>query len=245
MKKGAAELEAMVQARQSHLMDIHGIGPVVAARSLADVGDVARFADRNRFATWTGIAPLDASSGEQNRHPLSRAGKRRVNHVIRIAAVTQPAARHRRPGQLPPQTSLSWMTSSKACTSSQCRLVWNHNPGSAASRSPPPCPDPDDVAPMDARQRHRRATPPWTLTAGSPVCLHGAGRVRPLRGTTPHLGPHRARPEAPKPLPCDVFGSFEKPVGSPHPTTGSSPARDQSGREVDSLASEATDWLSP
>ncbi|WP_256855777.1 IS110 family transposase [Ornithinimicrobium cryptoxanthini] len=41
-------------------MDLHGVGPVVAARILADVGDMARFADRNRFASWTGTAPLDA-----------------------------------------------------------------------------------------------------------------------------------------------------------------------------------------
>ena len=38
-------------------MDLTGVGPVVAARILADVGDVARFADRNRFASWTGTAP--------------------------------------------------------------------------------------------------------------------------------------------------------------------------------------------
>ena len=62
---------------------------MVAARVLADVGDVSRFADRNRFASWTGTAPLDASSGEQNRHRLSRAGNRRMNHMIHIAAVTQ------------------------------------------------------------------------------------------------------------------------------------------------------------
>jgi hypothetical protein len=37
----------------------------------------------------TGTAPLDASSGEQNRHRLSRAGNRRMNHMIHIAAVTQ------------------------------------------------------------------------------------------------------------------------------------------------------------
>lgn len=89
MKKVTAELKAIVLARGSHLMDLHGIGPVVAARVLADVGDIARFADRNRFASWTGTAPLDASSGEQNRHRLSRAGNRRVNHVIHIAAITQ------------------------------------------------------------------------------------------------------------------------------------------------------------
>ncbi len=91
IKKATAELKAMVLARESRLMDIHGVGPVVAARILADVGDVARFADRNRFASWTGTAPLDASSGEQNRHRLSRAGNRRVNHMIHIAA-RHPAA---------------------------------------------------------------------------------------------------------------------------------------------------------
>jgi transposase len=89
MKKATAELKAMVAARGSHLTDIHGIGPVVAARILADVGDIARFADRNRFASWTGTAPLDASSGEQNRHRHSRAGNRRVNHVLHIAAISQ------------------------------------------------------------------------------------------------------------------------------------------------------------
>ena len=76
-------------ARGSHLMDIHGVGPVVAARVLADVGDVTRFADRNRLASWTGTASLDASSGEQNRHCLSRPGNRRTNHMIHIAATSQ------------------------------------------------------------------------------------------------------------------------------------------------------------
>ena len=89
MKKSTAELKALVIARGSRLMDLHGVGPVVAARTLADVGDVARFADRNRFASWTGTAPLDASSGEQIRHRLSRAGNRRMNHMIHIAAISQ------------------------------------------------------------------------------------------------------------------------------------------------------------
>ncbi|MGB3763049.1 MAG: IS110 family transposase [Ornithinimicrobium sp.] len=89
IKKSTAELKEMVLARQSRLMDITGVGPVVAARILADVGDIARFADRNRFASWAGTAPIDASSGENNRHRLSRAGNRRLNHMIHIAALTQ------------------------------------------------------------------------------------------------------------------------------------------------------------
>ncbi|WP_226905174.1 IS110 family transposase [Phycicoccus mangrovi] len=89
IKKSTAELKALVIARGSHLMDLPDVGPVVAARVLADVGDVARFTDRNRFASWTGTAPLDASSGEHSRHRLSRAGNRRVNHMIHIAAISQ------------------------------------------------------------------------------------------------------------------------------------------------------------
>ena len=59
-------------------MDLRGIGPSGAARLLA-VGDIRRFASRDRFASWNGTAPLDASSGSQSRHRLSRAGNRRIN----------------------------------------------------------------------------------------------------------------------------------------------------------------------
>jgi transposase len=51
---------------------------------------MARFADRDHFASWTGTAPIDASSGEQIRHRLARAGNRRLNHVPYIAAVVRP-----------------------------------------------------------------------------------------------------------------------------------------------------------
>jgi transposase len=44
-------------------MDRHGIGPSGAARLPADVGDIYRFASCDRFASWNGTAPLDASSG--------------------------------------------------------------------------------------------------------------------------------------------------------------------------------------
>src|SRR3954453_18957237 len=89
LKALTKELATAVEARGSHLMDLRGIGPAGAARILADVGDVARFPDRNHFASWTGTAPLDASSGEQIRHRLSRAGNRRLNHVLHMAAIAQ------------------------------------------------------------------------------------------------------------------------------------------------------------
>ena len=91
------ELAELVAARGSTLLELPGIGPSGAARLLADVGDVHRFATRDRFASWNGTAPLDASSGEQNRHRLSRAGNRRINRTLHIMAVVQ--LRHPGPGR--------------------------------------------------------------------------------------------------------------------------------------------------
>ncbi|WP_233434687.1 transposase [Nocardia yamanashiensis] len=83
------ELRQLVLDRGSTLMDLHGIGPSSAARLLADTGDIHRFRDRDRFASWNGTAPLDASSGEQQRHRLSHAGNRKINRVLHIMAIVQ------------------------------------------------------------------------------------------------------------------------------------------------------------
>ena len=85
-KTADKELGELVAATGSGLMDLHGIGPSGAARLLADAGDIHRFASRDRFASWNGTAPLDASSGSQARHRLSRAGNRRINRVLHIMA---------------------------------------------------------------------------------------------------------------------------------------------------------------
>ena len=88
IKKATAELKTIVLARDSQLMDIMASDPSWPPGPWP-MSVRHRFADRNRFASWTGTAPLDASSGEQNRHRLSRAGNRRMNHMIHIAAISQ------------------------------------------------------------------------------------------------------------------------------------------------------------
>jgi transposase len=83
------DIRAAVRETGSTLPELFGIGPNSAARILADVGDVARFPTKHHFASWTGTAPLDASSGEQIRHRLNRSGNRRLNHVLHIMAIVQ------------------------------------------------------------------------------------------------------------------------------------------------------------
>ena len=89
-KKAAdKELTDLVEATGTSLLDLKGIGPSGAARLLVEVGDITRFPDKNHFASWNGTAPIDASSGDNVRHRLSRAGNRQINRVLHIMATVQ------------------------------------------------------------------------------------------------------------------------------------------------------------
>jgi transposase len=83
------ELEALVATTGTSLLGLHGIGRSGAARLLVEVGDLSRFPDRNHFASWSGTAPIDASSGDNVRHRLSRGGNRQINRVLHIMATVQ------------------------------------------------------------------------------------------------------------------------------------------------------------
>jgi transposase len=83
------ELTALVAATGTTLMDLNGIGPSGAARLLVEVGDITRFPDKNHFGSWTGTAPIDASSGDNVRHRLSRGGNRQINRVLHVMATVQ------------------------------------------------------------------------------------------------------------------------------------------------------------
>ncbi len=75
------------------LTQIHGIGDVGAATIIAIVDDPTRFPTSGHFAAFTGTAPLQASSGEVERHRLSRRGNRQLNKVLHTAAKTQQRLR--------------------------------------------------------------------------------------------------------------------------------------------------------
>ncbi|WP_117214946.1 IS110 family transposase [Allorhizocola rhizosphaerae] len=89
IKAANKQLTELVAATGSSLRQLNGIGPSGAARLLGDIGDINRFATRAHFASWNGTAPIEASSGDQRRHRLSRAGNRRINRVLHIMAIVQ------------------------------------------------------------------------------------------------------------------------------------------------------------
>ena len=88
-KSADKELRELITATGTSLLTLNGIGPSGAARLLIDVGDITRFPAKGHFASWNGTAPLDASSGHQIRHRLSRAGNRQINRTLHIMATVQ------------------------------------------------------------------------------------------------------------------------------------------------------------
>jgi transposase len=84
-----ARIKAAVAECRTTLVELFGVGPVLAATFLGEVGDVRRFPTKHHFAAHTGTAPLEASSGQVIRHRLSRSGDRKLNHALYMMAMVQ------------------------------------------------------------------------------------------------------------------------------------------------------------
>jgi transposase len=76
-----------MRQRPAHAVD--GAGDVLAAKILGHAGDISRFASSDHFASYTGTAPIEISSGEVTRHRLSRSGNRSLNNALHLAARVQ------------------------------------------------------------------------------------------------------------------------------------------------------------
>lgn len=85
-----AEIKSAVAARQpTRLLEICGVGPIVAAKILGETRGVERFPRAAAFASHTGTAPLPASSGQTMRHRLNRGGNRQLNRALFTIAMVQ------------------------------------------------------------------------------------------------------------------------------------------------------------
>ena len=82
-------IEVEVEASGTTLTEVFGVGPILAAKIVGIVGNVGRFPSKAHFASYAGVAPIEASSGEVVRHRLSLTGNRRLNQVMHMIAVCQ------------------------------------------------------------------------------------------------------------------------------------------------------------
>ena len=83
------ELAALVKRQAPQLLALPGCGTLTAAKLIAEIAGVERFASDAKLAKLAGVAPLDASSGKQQRHRLNRKGNRQLNLALHRIAITQ------------------------------------------------------------------------------------------------------------------------------------------------------------
>ena len=82
------ELTAKVAQTETTLTELKGIGVVLAAKILGEVGNPRRIRSAAAFAMQNGTAPLPASSGSTKRHRLNRGGNRQLNRALHQMATT-------------------------------------------------------------------------------------------------------------------------------------------------------------
>jgi transposase len=89
LKDSHRRIRDAVRAADTSLVELFGVGPIIAGMAIGYSGDVRRFRSRDHYAAYNGTAPVEFSSGGRTVHRLSQRGNRQLNHAIHMAAVCQ------------------------------------------------------------------------------------------------------------------------------------------------------------
>ena len=82
-------MRTLVDELMPELLAVQGVGVIHAATLLAEAGDVRRFRSQHAFAMYSGCAPVERSSGGQQRRQLNVGGNRRLNRTFHMIALVR------------------------------------------------------------------------------------------------------------------------------------------------------------
>jgi transposase len=83
------QIRAAIHAVMPSLLQLPGVGPIVAGVLLAETGDPKRFASPHHFASYCGAAPVERGSGQNRRMQINPGGNRRLNWALHIVAMVR------------------------------------------------------------------------------------------------------------------------------------------------------------
>ena len=86
------QIKIIVRAWRPDLLELVGVGSIIAATVLTVWSHPGRIRNEAAFAMLSGVAPIPASSGLISRHRLNRRGDRQLNSAFHI--VTSQRQRH-------------------------------------------------------------------------------------------------------------------------------------------------------
>ena len=212
------------------LTGLFGVGPVIAAAVIGDVRAVSRFANRDRFASYDGTAPIEVSSAGRKVYRLSRRGNRRLNHAIHMAAVTQIRYRHTKGRAYYDENWPKAKPAKKRYARSSAR---------SATPSSPACRKTPGVPPQPGAREGNRGT---TLHPGRPAHTPTTGSSgQPLPGLPPTL-----RPLLPFPRRCHLVRARGRVKDRAQPGRVAAPAgRPRGGRPRADNARSGKGGLAP
>jgi transposase len=82
-------IRQQVTALQTPLLQLCGIGALVAARLIGELGCTPRIHSAAALAALAGIAPVAVSSGGRHGHRLNPGGNRQLNRAFHVIALSQ------------------------------------------------------------------------------------------------------------------------------------------------------------
>lgn len=85
LKRLEALMSGMLKRSAPEILEIQGVGPVLGAMILAEVGEVNRFESVDKFANYCG-GPTERSSGKTCRASVNSGGNRTMNYVVHMIA---------------------------------------------------------------------------------------------------------------------------------------------------------------
>jgi transposase len=90
-----AAIRAVVRSWRPDLLQLPGVGPIVAATVLTAWSHPGRCRNDAAFAMLAGAAPIPASSGQTIRYRLNRSGDRQLNRALHTVALVRLQRDHR------------------------------------------------------------------------------------------------------------------------------------------------------
>lgn len=89
LRANSRELQRIVDDLAPGLTDRRGIGPITAAQAIISFSHPGRCRNEGAFAALAGASPLEASSGQTQRHRLNRGGDRALNSALHTIAMVR------------------------------------------------------------------------------------------------------------------------------------------------------------
>jgi len=97
LEKINAKLKVAVEQTSYKLTTMPGINYKLAAKFIAEIGDISRFDSADQLARYAGLAPARKNSGTFNRHISKKYGCRQLNSAFHILAQQQVTTNHGKP----------------------------------------------------------------------------------------------------------------------------------------------------